>query len=127
MSIDRPRAREGSRLCIAVRPSGVTVYANQAALQSISEDILWISLAPSGLHYESHLLLHVRNDDALQRDAPSNAYVLFDRSFNSDLSGAIAAGSEFDITFMSVSDAELDTLDLCQGTRLLPKDSANEN
>ncbi len=128
--MERPRQVPGTRLCIAVRKDGVTLYGNPAALRTMAQHLLWAADADPAEHYECHVRWHLQSDACrYEAKRPLDVWTLVD----ADLARSIRVsplGSDtdseiqeegFEVTFMAVEESDLDALAQHQSTGLLPE------
>lgn len=121
--MDRPSKVHGTRLCIAPRKQGITLYGNPAAMRSLAEHLLWIADADPAEHYESHASWQLQSDACLfDSKRPLDVWALIEP----DLTGHVANGSTvsevFDVNFMAVEESDLGEMAKHQGSGILPQE-----
>ncbi|HET6621347.1 MAG TPA: hypothetical protein VFG64_15540 [Dongiaceae bacterium] len=121
--MDRPSKAPGTRLCIALRKQGITLYGNPAAMRSLAEHLLWIAHADPAEHYECHAGWQLQSDECLFNDKhPLDVWMLVEPDLAGHVTNGNAADEVFDINFMAVEEGDLDELAKHQGSGILPKE-----
>ena len=121
--MDRPSKVPGTRLCIALRKQGITLYGNPAAMRSLAEQLLWIAHADPAGHYECHASWQLQSDECLfDNKHPLDVWTLAEPGLASNVTNDNTVGEAFDINFMAVEEGDLDELAKHQGSGILPKE-----
>lgn len=116
----RPTRKSGVRLCLQLSPDGLTVYANQQALVSISEQLLWLARSDARDHYECHVKMSLEEDDCrFEGKRPRNVWTLMPADLIDHFTQASDLDPGFELTFMVVSEHELDDMAHHQETGVL--------
>ena len=116
-----PTKKKGSKLCITVTKDGVTVYGNKIGFESLSEWLSWIAKADESDHFECHVKMSLMDDDCIfEGKKPKNISVLTDKELAHQFSEESETHPGFELTFMGVTDYELDEMEQHQKTGLLP-------
>lgn len=125
-----PTRKSGTRLCIAVTNSGVTLYGNKQAFKSLSEWMDWIASSSEGEHFECHVLMYLEDDESkFEGKEPRNVWTLIDETVSPSFTAKATNNTGFELTFMGVEEKELDYMAQFQNTGQLPKgwDQKEEN
>jgi hypothetical protein len=127
--MEQPEKLPGTRLCIAVRKEGATLYGNPAALRSLAQHLLWIADADPAEHYECHATWELESDACrFDGERPLNAWTLAEPALADILAklreavvdGEPALEGGFEVTFMAVEGSDLDELARHQESGVLP-------
>ena len=128
--MDRPTRAPGTRLCIAVRKEGVTLYGNPSAMRSLAEYLLWIAGADPAEHYECHARLELQSDECLfENKRPLDVWALVEPALAQHITAGASVSDDgdreegFEVTFMAVEERDLDELAKHQESALLPEES----
>ena len=122
--MDRPSKVPGTRLCIALRKQGVTLYGNPAAMRSLAEHLLWIARSDPAEHYECHASWQLQSDACLFDDKrPLDVWALVELDLAGHVTNGNTPGEVFDVDFMAVEEGDLDEMAKQQGSSILPKES----
>jgi hypothetical protein len=112
------------RICMAITSNGLTAYCNKEALAELSKTLERLVDSDEKDHYETHVRMEFLSDESrFEGKTPENVWVLRDK----ELAPLLAPhGSpeylDFELTFMVVSEAELDDMAVFQRDGLLPHD-----
>jgi hypothetical protein len=117
-----PKRRAETRICVAVSQSGVKVYGNREAFQSLAEWMRRLAHSPAKEYYECHLTWHLEAEESFFRQNDKNVWVLFDSAARQFFAQATSPEHAFDLDFMAVEAEDLDRLQPLQATGLLPDD-----
>jgi hypothetical protein len=118
-TVEQPKPILGSRLCLSVTPLGLTVYGNPAGLRALAKWLEWIASQNPTEHFECHVGMDILDDRSkFENKSPPNVWVVIDEKLAGVLArreAAVIDGEQvelkgFDLTFMSVLEAELDEM-----------------
>ena len=125
-----PKTIPGSRICFALSRDGVTAYGNNKALRSLSQWLDWLAKTDPATHNECHVSLSLESEEViLKGKRPKNVWILAEREFTpllksmsiKDVDGGKLRSVGFEMTFMAVTDDELDKMQKHQKSGVLPK------
>lgn len=119
--LPRPKKQRRLELCITVTKSGVSLFGNPRALQSLADWLTWIASAEASEHYHFHVPWHLEKTFR-KPGAPKNIWFLFDRQMARTVGKPKKDEIGFEVTFMAVTKADLARLRKRQSTRLIPED-----
>src|SRR5688572_14179631 len=115
----KPELHSDSRLCIAIKKDGVTLYGNPSALRSLADRLRRIADADPSEHYECHVTMELLSDECRFGGRQSlNVWSLAEPHLvphivpvngSRDLAG-------FEVTFMAVEERDLDDMAQNQGS-----------
>lgn len=111
------------RVCLALTKGGLTAYCNRDALKALSQRLNQLVDSPISEHYESHVIMEISDEKSLfEENSEKNAWVLFEKSLANSFDTRSPTEFGFELTFMTVDEAELDDMVLYQKTGVLPPD-----
>lgn len=112
----------GPRLCITIKPDGVTVYGNKQSLKLLAQHIENIAAADESQHYECHTLMALEDDDSkFGGKEPRNVWLLADKECASVFHARSENNPGFELTFMAVENGDLDHMAQFQKGGVLPE------
>jgi hypothetical protein len=102
--MEHPKRQRGTRVCLAVRKDGVTLYGNRAAFKSLAEWMQRIADSDPAEHYEFHVGWHLGSHFAKR----PNVFVRFDRHMRQWFGKrGVANREKFELTLMQVENGDL--------------------
>ena len=114
----QPGRQRGTRVCLAVRKDGVTLYGNKAAFKSLATWMQWIADSDPAEHYELHVGWHLTSPLAKQ----PNVVVRYDKHTRRVFAKRGAPTAEtFELTLMQVENNDLDELERNETLPALPE------
>jgi len=120
-TLPQPKKPRRIELCITLTKSGVSLFGNPRALQSLGEWLTWIASAEASEHYHFHVPWHLENHFR-KPGTPNNIWLLFDRRMLRAVGKPKKNEGGFEVTFMAVTKADLTRLRKRQSSRLIPED-----
>lgn len=100
---------------------GVTAYGNKVAFKKMAEYFEWMASSDPSDHYELHSLMYLEDDASkFEGKEIKNVYALFDKKTKGAFFKKTKNLCGFELTFMMVPENELDEMDACQKTGLIP-------
>ena len=120
---EQPKKVVGVRLCMALTADGLTAYGNKEAFAALAEWMSWLANSNERDHFECHVTMSLEDDASLfEGKRPRNIWTLIHKN----LSGMVASRSDnspgFELTFMTVEQADLDYMAQFQEAGKLPDD-----
>jgi len=112
----QPQRVEGARLCLSVSKDGVKAYGNRESFTSLARWLEWIAAHDPSEHFECHVRWHLEDEESkFQGKRPQNTWVkmegdvaaVFEQELQLD---ADTRQDGFELTFMAVTEQELDTM-----------------
>jgi hypothetical protein len=117
----KPNVQKGARICMAVTQDGVTVYGNKIGLESLSEWLAWIAKNNPSENYECHTKMYLMDDDCVfEGKKPNNIWVLKSKDVAHSFYEENETCPGFELTFMGVTEKDLDEMAQHQKTGILP-------
>lgn len=105
MPNSRPRANSNSRICLNFSVDGLNVYANRQALSDLRDQLTCLIESPPEDFYHCHVLMSLANGE---EGIPKNAGVVFTQDAAKMVEADIEGGECVDLTFVAMTDAEMD-------------------
>lgn len=127
--MEQPKKIPGTRLCLVVTKSGLKAYGNASALKSLASWLEWVAASNPAEHFECHVEMDLESDESkFEGKVPRNVWVLLQRELAGTLDvrekviveGEPVDSHGFGLTFMAVSESELDDMARLQSTGILP-------
>jgi hypothetical protein len=129
MAMTKPEPHSDSRLCIAVKKDGVTLYGNPSALRSLADRLTRIAEADPSEHDECHVTMELLSDDCrFEGRQPLNVWSLAEPHLIPHIvpvNGSRGLAG-FEVTFMAVEERDLDDMAQHQRSGILPQTQSKD-